>query len=72
MRRKISPKPKRSFIEAAKEYQELNKFKRISIRVRLEDLVRVKAKAKRHNIPYQTLLNTLIRQFASGRTKIEI
>jgi len=29
-------------------------------------LIKVKAKAKRNNIPYQTLLNTLIRQFAEG------
>src|SRR3989338_1781124 len=54
--------------EAAKNYQELSKTKRITIRVKQADLIKVKVKAKQNNIPYQRLLNALIRQFAEGRT----
>lgn len=61
---------KKLFKEAAKNYKELAKTKRITIRVNNEDLIKVKAKAKRNNIPYQTLLNALIRQFAEGRTSV--
>ena len=56
------------FREAIKNYKELQKSKRITIRVNQADLIKVKARAKKNNIPYQTLLNALIRQFAEGRT----
>ena len=62
---------KKMFEEAAKNYLELKKTKRITIRVKQEDLIRVKAKAKRNNMPYQTLLNALIRQFAEGRAALQ-
>ncbi|MEK7513370.1 MAG: hypothetical protein AAB430_00645 [Patescibacteria group bacterium] len=62
---------KKMFEEAAKNYLELNKTKRITIRVNQADLIKVKARAKRNNIPYQTLLNTLIRQFAEGRAALQ-
>lgn len=60
------------FKEAAKNYQELQKSKRITIRVNIEDLLKVRAKAKRHNIPYQTLLNALIHQYAEGQARVEL
>ncbi len=63
---------KHLFKEAAKNYKELHQTKRITIRVNQGDLIKVKAKAKRSNIPYQTLLNALIRQFAQNRTSIQI
>jgi len=59
---------KKLFKEAVKNYKELTRTKRITIRVNNEDLIKVKAKAQRSNMPYQTLLNVLIRQFAEGRT----
>ena len=62
---------KKMFAEAAKNYQELKRSKRITIRVNREDLIKVKAKAKKNNIPYQTLLNALIRQFAQDRTSLQ-
>ncbi|KKU87323.1 MAG: hypothetical protein UY17_C0021G0002 [Candidatus Beckwithbacteria bacterium GW2011_GWC2_47_9] len=62
---------KKMFEEAAKNYLELNKTKRITIRVNQADLIKVKARAKRNNMPYQTLLNTLIRQFAEGRAALQ-
>jgi len=60
------------FASAAKQFLELKKSKRITIRVNQGDLLKVKAKAKKSNIPYQTLLNVLISQFADGRTAVQI
>ena len=61
---------RRLFKEAIKNYEQLQKTKRITIRVNQGDLIKVKAKAKRNNIPYQTLLNALIRQFAEDKTSL--
>ena len=60
------------FKEAVENYEQLQKTKRITIRVNQGDLIKVKAKAKRNNVPYQTLLNALIRQFAEGKTSLRI
>lgn len=65
-------KSKKLFKEAARNYKNLQKTKRITIRVNQEDLLNVKAKAKNKRIPYQTLLNTLIHQYAEGQTQIEL
>lgn len=65
-------KNKKMFEEAAKNYRELTKTKRITIRVNSEDLIKVKAKAKRSNVPYQTLLKALIRQFVQGRAVVRL
>lgn len=62
---------KKLFEEAAMDYQELAKTKRITIRVKNEDLIKVKARAKKNNMPYQTLLNSLIRQFVEGRAVVQ-
>jgi len=62
---------KKMFEEAARNYLELNRTKRITIRVNQADLIKVKARAKRNNMPYQTLLNSLIRQFAEGRAAVQ-
>ena len=61
----------RLFKEAVKNYRELRRTKRITIRVNNEDLIKVKARAKNNNVPYQTLLNVLIRQFAQGRALVQ-
>jgi len=63
---------KKMFQEAAKNFLELRKTKRITLRVKNEDIIKVKAKAKRVNIPYQRLLNALIHKFAEGETSINI
>lgn len=63
---------KNLFSEAVKDYLELQKSKRITIRVNQADLIKVKARAKENNLPYQTLLNALIRQFALGRASIQL
>ena len=65
-------KRKRELEEAAKNFLELRKTKRITLRVKNEDIIKVKAKAKRVNIPYQRLLNALIHKYAEGETSINI
>ncbi len=60
------------FKDAAKNYRMLQKSKPITIRINQEDILKVKAKAKKNNIPYQTLLSSLIHHFAEGRTQITL
>lgn len=63
---------KKMLEEAAKRHVELKKSKSITLRVKQEDLIKLKARAKREGIPYQTLISMLIRQFAEGKTTIKI
>ncbi len=58
--------------EAAKNYIELRKTKRITLRVKNEDLIKVKTQAQKHQIPYQRIINALIHQYAEGLTHIVI
>jgi predicted DNA binding CopG/RHH family protein len=58
--------------EAAKNYLELNTAKPITIRVNQFDLIKVKARAKHKQIPYQTLLGSLIHQYAEGKHEINL
>ncbi len=58
--------------EAATHYTELNSTKPVTIRLKQTDLIKIKAKAKRSNIPYQTLLSAAIHDFAEGRTELRI
>lgn len=60
------------FHDATKNYIELNKSKPVTIRINQLDLVKIKAKAKDENIPYQTLLGVLIHQYAEGKSRIEL
>lgn len=69
------PKSQRNdqlFAEAIKNYEELKKSKRVTIRINNQDLIRVKARAQKTGIPYQTLLNALIHQYAEGKTTISL
>lgn len=61
---------KEMFQEAAKNFRQLQITKSITLRVNLEDLIKVKAKAKRNGVAYQTLINLLIRQYIKGETKV--
>ena len=65
-------KTKRMFQEAARNYRKLTQTKRITIRVNNEDLIKIKARAKRNNVPYQTLLKALVRQFVEGRARVQL
>lgn len=58
--------------EAATRYLELNKSKPVTIRINQLDLIKVKARAKAKNIPYQTLLGALIRDYAAGNRKLSL
>jgi predicted DNA binding CopG/RHH family protein len=48
------------------------KTKRISIRLSENDLERLKIKAAETGIPYQTLIGSLIHQYASGRLSLQV
>ena len=61
---------KQLFQEAAKNYKELQGTKSITLRVKIEDLLKVKAKAKRNGVAYQTLISLLIRQYIKGETEV--
>lgn len=63
---------KQLFQEAAKNYRELQETKSITLRVKKEDLIKVKAKAKRNGIAYQTLIGLLIRQYIKGETEVTL
>ena len=61
---------KQMFQEAAKNFRQLQETKSITLRVNIEDLIKVKAKAKRNGIAYQTLISLLIRQYIKGETEV--
>ena len=63
---------KKIFEEAAKNFTELEESKSITVRVKKKDLVKLKARASRNNIPYQTLINLLINSYTSGKTKLTL
>lgn len=63
---------KKMLEEAAKRYQDLHTTKPITVRVKQLDLIRLKAKAKAKNIPYQTLLGVLINEYVEGRTDLNL
>lgn len=61
---------KQMFKEAAKNFRQLQETKSITLRVNMEDLIKVKAKAKRNGLAYQTLINLLIRQYIKGEKEV--
>ncbi len=58
--------------QAAKQYKKLNTTKPITLRVKQTDLIKIKAKAKRNNIPYQTLLSVAIHDIAEDKRDLVI
>lgn len=54
------------FAEIAKQHSLFKASKRINIRINNKDLAKVKAKAESNNIPYQTLISSLVHKYASG------
>jgi len=63
---------KRMLQEAASRYLELHNSKPVTLRINQLDLIKIKAKAKRKNIPYQTLLGALLHDFAEGKRELSI
>lgn len=68
----ISQNSKQLIEDAAKRYVKLNTTKPITLRVKQTDLIKIKAKAKRNGIPYQTLLSSLLHDFAENRRDLVI
>jgi predicted DNA binding CopG/RHH family protein len=58
--------------DAARQYVQLNTSKPITLRVKQTDLIRIKAKARRNNIPYQTLLGAVLHDFAEDKRDLII
>lgn len=58
--------------EAAARYLELNNSKPVTLRINQLDLIRIKAKAKRKQIPYQTLLGALLHDFAESERELSL
>ncbi|MDA1316710.1 MAG: hypothetical protein O3B87_01645 [bacterium] len=65
-------KMKEMFKDAAMRHRLLQESKKITFRINQGDLIRLKAKAKDTNIPYQTLLGALIRDYVDGEYKITL
>lgn len=57
---------------AAKRYIELQGSKPITLRVKQADLIKIKSKAKRSNIPYQTLLGVVLHDFADSKKEVKL
>lgn len=58
--------------EAAKRHTELNTTKPVTLRLKQADIIKIKAKAKRNNIPYQTLLGALVHDFAEDKKELKV
>jgi len=63
---------KKMLTEAAERHRQLNTSKPITLRINQLDLIKIKAKAKRNNIPYQTLLGAVVHDFAEDRKELKI
>ena len=63
---------KKMLEEAAGRYHQLSTSKPITLRINQLDLIKIKAKAKRNNIPYQTLLGAVVHDFAEDRKELII
>ncbi|MDD2800640.1 MAG: antitoxin [Methylococcales bacterium] len=50
---------------------QMSKKKTISIRLLESDIERIKAKSLSQGLPYQTLISSLIHQYANGKIKLE-
>lgn len=63
---------KKMLQEAASLYLQLHTSKPVTLRINQLDLIKIKAKAKRKQIPYQTLLGALLHDFAEGKRELSI
>lgn len=55
--------------KATKEY--LSKSKNITIRLSLGDVTAIKNRAQETGIPYQTIISSLVHQYATGKIRLE-
>lgn len=63
---------KKMLEDAARQYRQLHTSKPITLRINQLDLIKIKAKAKRSNIPYQTLLGAVVHDFAEDKKELKI
>jgi len=63
---------KKMLQEAASRYLELHNSKPVTLRINQIDLIKIKAKAKRKQIPYQTLLGALLHDFAEEKRELSL
>lgn len=45
---------------------------RVNIRLKRSDLDTIRQKANKNGLPYQTLINTILHQYAKGKIKVEL
>ena len=69
-KKELSQKDKEEWAQAAKKHTELRRSKRITLSVNSGELLRFKARAKKNNIPYQTLMNVIMRQYNEGEIRV--
>ena len=50
----------------------IKKDKRMTLRIARDDLEKIQDKAIKSGIPYQTLISSLIRQYANGRISLSV
>jgi len=58
--------------DAATQYRILQSSKPVTIRLNQLDLIKIKAKAKRHDLPYQTLISAIIHDYAQEKNFVRI
>lgn len=63
---------KKMLEDAARQYRQLHTSKSVTLRINQLDLIKIKAKAKRNNIPYQTLLGAVLHDFADDKKELSI
>ena len=56
--------------DAAKHYRVLQSTKPVTIRLNQLDLLKIKAKAKQHDLTYQTLIGRVIHQYVHSKYPI--
>lgn len=66
-------KLRKKYAQYAKYTKELTKKdKRVNIRMNEIDLSVIQNKASENGLPYQTLINTILHQYAKGKIKVEL
>ena len=68
----LSGQDKLEWAEAAKRHKELQKSKRITLSVSIGELLRFKTRAREKGIPYQTLMNVIIKQYNDDKINVEL
>ena len=66
----ISENRKKELAEAAQKT--ISRTKPVSIRMQLNDLSAIQQKANEIGVPYQTLINLLIRQYIQGKIQLTL